>query len=169
MKYRKKPVEIEAIQLTEDNVVEVLTFCNRDEIVASNEDGTISIKTLEGTMLASINDYIIRGVKGELYPCKPDIFEVTYDKVEDAVTLPADGHRIVSFSEPIANLVEWLQADPQVKLVNVNNEYKSVHFEVEYNQELIGRPGILGSSITIYEGTVIHREQGIYRTEHIYE
>lgn len=169
MKYRKKPVEIEAIQLTTDNVVEVLTFCNRDEIVASNEDGTISIKTLEGVMLASINDYIIRGVKGELYPCKPDIFEATYDKVEDAVALPVDGQLTISFLEPVSNIAEWLQADPQVNLVEVNNERKSVHFEVEYNQELTRRPDLLGSSFTIYEGTTIIREQGIYRTERDYE
>lgn len=81
MKYRKKPVEIEAMQLTEDNTTEVLTFCNAKDIVASNDDGTISIRTLEGTMTASIGDYIIRGVKGEYYPCKPDIFEATYDPV----------------------------------------------------------------------------------------
>lgn len=169
MKYRKKPVEIEAMQLTADNVVDVLTFCNRDEIVASNEDGTISIKTLEGVMLASINDYIIRGVKGELYPCKPDIFEATYDKVEDAVALPVDGQITINFLEPVSNIAEWLQADPQVKLVEVNNERKSVHFEVEYNQELTRRPDLLGASFTIYEGTTIIREQGIYRTERDYE
>ena len=82
MKYRKKPVEVEAIQLTKDNMIEVLSFCNSNDIVASNEDGQLSIRTLEGTMIASVNDYIIRGVKGEIYPCKPDIFEQTYDKVE---------------------------------------------------------------------------------------
>lgn len=80
MKYRKKPVEIEAIQLTKENTCEVLTFCNRSgDIVASNDDGTVSIKTLEGTMVANIEDYVIRGVAGEFYPCKPDIFEATYD------------------------------------------------------------------------------------------
>lgn len=82
-KYAKKPVVIEAIQLSQYNTVEVLTFCNNSEIIASNEDGTISIKTLEGTMTASIGDYIIKGVKGEFYPCKPDIFEQTYERIND--------------------------------------------------------------------------------------
>lgn len=82
-KFRKKPVIIEAIQLTKDNVVDALSFCNNDgNIVASNEDETsISISTLEGTMMANIGDYIIKGVKGEFYPCKSDIFEQTYEEV----------------------------------------------------------------------------------------
>ena len=83
-KYRKKPVVIEAIQLIKENVVEVLSFCNSSgNIVASNEDEMgISILTLEGTMTANIGDYIIKGVKGEFYPCKPDIFEQTYEEVD---------------------------------------------------------------------------------------
>lgn len=83
-KFRKKPVVIEAIQLTEDNAIDVLTFCNNTgNIVASNEDEMgISILTLEGTMIANTGDYIIRGVKGEFYPCKPDIFEQTYEEVD---------------------------------------------------------------------------------------
>ena len=84
-KFRKKPVVIEAIQLTKENVVEVLSFCNSSgNIVASNEDEMgISILTLEGTMTANTGDYIIKGVKGEFYPCKPDIFEQTYEEVDD--------------------------------------------------------------------------------------
>lgn len=83
-KFRKKPVVIEAIQLTKENVVDVLSFCNSSgNIVASNEDEMgISILTLEGTMTANTGDYIIKGVKGEFYPCKPDIFEQTYEEVE---------------------------------------------------------------------------------------
>lgn len=83
MRYRKKPVEIEAIQLTQDNMIEVLTFCNHENIIASSEGSSISIKTLEGTMVGNIGDYIIKGVAGEFYPCKPDIFEATYDKIEN--------------------------------------------------------------------------------------
>lgn len=83
-KFRKKPVVIEAIQLTKENVVEVLSFCNSSgNIVASNEDEMgISILTLKGTMTANTGDYIIKGVKGEFYPCKPDIFEQTYEEVD---------------------------------------------------------------------------------------
>ena len=81
MQYRKKPVVIDAIQL--DN--------NQSQIIAWIEslpegsyevrfcgDGTLTIPTLEGEMTAQQGDWLIRGVKGELYPCKPDIFEATY-------------------------------------------------------------------------------------------
>ena len=92
MKYRKKPVVIEAFQIT-------------PETRASNEDwpvwlhqawqknfdepgafyplaGALVITTLEGTHVVSLDDYIIQGIKGELYPCKPDIFASTYEPVE---------------------------------------------------------------------------------------
>lgn len=76
MRYRKKPVEIQAVHWTGDNLHAIGDFCG-DHIVFNN-DG-LWIKTLEGPMHASINDYIIRGVKGEFYACKPDIFEMTYE------------------------------------------------------------------------------------------
>jgi hypothetical protein len=79
MKYRKKPVEIEAIQWTGDNLVEISQFMTNGRYDSKTQ--TIQIETLEGTMSANIGDYIIKGVKGEFYPCKPDIFEQTYDKV----------------------------------------------------------------------------------------
>ena len=81
--YTKIPVTIEAIQLTKDNYKEVLDFCNAKEKNADcNVDGSdFLILTLEGTMHASIGDYIIKGVKGEFYPCKPDIFEQTYKEI----------------------------------------------------------------------------------------
>lgn len=85
MKFRKKPVEIEAMRLpTENHLVESFhRWC--DEVGfrnwASGGNGTIEIETLEGTMVAQGGDYIIRGVKGEFYPCKPDIFEATYEQV----------------------------------------------------------------------------------------
>jgi len=77
MKYRKKPVEIDAIQWTGDNKLEIFDFCNMSYIT----DQELRIQTLEGSMIASINDYIIKGVMGEFYPCKPDIFEMTYEKI----------------------------------------------------------------------------------------
>lgn len=88
-KYRKKPVIIEAFQWTGDErqteetewIIEQIkegniTFVNGDCL-------EMEIKTLEGTMRAIPNDYIIKGVKGEIYPCKPDIFEATYEPVGD--------------------------------------------------------------------------------------
>lgn len=78
-KYRKKPVVIEAIQWTGKNMLEVRKFAGPD---VSFFNGGVYINTLEGTHRASRGDFIIKGVHGEFYPCKPDIFEKTYDYVE---------------------------------------------------------------------------------------
>lgn len=85
-KYRKKPVEINAAQLVPGNEDTLLTFMNETgcpfEIVG--EPGgpmEMVIHTLEGDMHASEGDWIIQGVQGEFYPCKPDIFAATYDEV----------------------------------------------------------------------------------------
>ena len=84
MKYKKKPVIIEAIQFedTAERICELSEFMG--EVRVNYEDKNnpyIPIETLEGTMRASVGDYIIKGVNGEFYPCKPDIFERTYEKV----------------------------------------------------------------------------------------
>ena len=81
MKFRKKPVVIDAIQWTEDNYEEICQFA-KGILIDPLGDGKLKIPTLEGNHIASINDWIIKGVKGELYPCKPDIFEQTYEPVE---------------------------------------------------------------------------------------
>ena len=78
-KYRKKPVVIEAVQWIGNNLSEIETFIGRS---VKNKETTIVIRTLEGDMEASIGDYIIKGVNGEFYPCKPDIFLATYEEVE---------------------------------------------------------------------------------------
>ena len=90
MKFRKRPVVVEAIQLVESNPVEVIDFIGRERIASSSWEGrpeeavlTIGIRTLEGVMTASLGDWIIRGVAGEVYPCKPEIFEQTYEPVEE--------------------------------------------------------------------------------------
>lgn len=75
--YRKKPVVIEAIQFT-GNFDEIENFVGGD---AEFRDGGLVVATLEGPLRANPNDYIIKGVKGEFYPCKPDIFEATYEPV----------------------------------------------------------------------------------------
>lgn len=86
-KYRKKPVVIEAVQFdgTEESVVAVLAMQRQSKGIGflRVDAGDLLIPTLEGTMRASVGDYVIRGVQGELYPCKPDIFEQTYDLVEE--------------------------------------------------------------------------------------
>lgn len=91
-KFRKKPVIIEAIKFETDNEAgdinmnEIIDWINQgkneNERYKAWHDGTnIHIETLEGTMRADCFDWIIKGVKGEFYPCKPDIFEETYEKV----------------------------------------------------------------------------------------
>lgn len=84
MKYRKKPVVIEAVQWNGRNASDILFFAGFDKKnIGDLYDGMpIVIHTLEGDMTANIGDYIIKGVNGEFYPCKPDIFEKTYEKVE---------------------------------------------------------------------------------------
>lgn len=88
-KYRKIPVVIEAVQWTGDNIKEIYDFTlndknNRSITITDNPEKAIYIETLEGTMKASEGDYIIKGVQGEIYPCKPNIFEQTYEEVKDA-------------------------------------------------------------------------------------
>ncbi len=96
MKYRKIPVVIEAIQWTGDNQREMFDFLTNyektdDYMSASGEHfvidhnavkGGLIIKTLEGNHVANIGDYIIKGIAGEFYPCKPDIFKDTYEVAE---------------------------------------------------------------------------------------
>lgn len=91
-KYRKKPVVVDALQWTGSNLSEVKEFVG-DKLIYSIMDAAwevgkgrprvlMKIKTLEGEMFCSDNDYIIKGVNGEFYPCKPDIFEKTYEEVK---------------------------------------------------------------------------------------
>lgn len=89
--YKKKPVIIEAIQWTGDNIKEIEKFClgnaffdvigyKNDEIAEIYE---LTISTLEGTMISLVGDFIIKGIKGEFYPCKADIFEQSYEIVSE--------------------------------------------------------------------------------------
>ena len=89
-KYRKRPVIIEAIEWTGQNYVEARQFTRPDlnpgvfstqDISSDPTRVQLKIKTLEGVMTAEPGDYIIKGVNGEFYPCKPDIFEKTYEAV----------------------------------------------------------------------------------------
>ena len=78
-RFRKKPVEVEAVQLTPFSIGLVEEFVGGD--AGSSPEGGLVIATLEGAMHASIGDWIIKGVQGEFYPCRPDIFEATYEAV----------------------------------------------------------------------------------------
>jgi len=88
MKYKTKPCEVEAIvaQSGYSNLNEILAFVGEDNLcpIERNPNYILKIKTLEGNMSISYGDYIIKGLKGEFYPCKPDIFEMKYElKITD--------------------------------------------------------------------------------------
>ena len=100
MKYRKKPVVIEAFQMTKERRQDnrdwpewlhrawnkewkAIGAVNCEDWANSHGDGRLIINTLEGPLIVSWGDFIIQGVKGELYPCKPDIFEATYEPVNE--------------------------------------------------------------------------------------
>ena len=105
-KYRKKPVIIEAIQWTGKNLIEVSAFINNESYAEALKEYDrcfpdklcrdvhkdiikregFCIETLEGNMKGKIGDYIIKGVNGEFYPCKPDIFAKTYEEVTEQLT-----------------------------------------------------------------------------------
>ena len=94
MKYRKKPVVIEALQWTGTNLEEIKSFVGEQLEYDINDTAwevgkaapyvLMKIHTLEGDMEASVGDYIIKGVNNEFYPCKPDVFAKTYEPVEEA-------------------------------------------------------------------------------------
>lgn len=79
-KFRKKPVGIEAVQFNGENHNEVIAFTNGNAMQRKGMQHLV-IPTLEGEMRADKGDWIIKGVQGEFYPCKPDIFEKTYEPV----------------------------------------------------------------------------------------
>lgn len=84
-KYKKKPVIIDAMKFTWDNYPEVRSWMQDLGAIDSHfgkSGKDMIIKTLEGNMIAANGDWIIRGIKGEFYPCKPDIFDATYESVE---------------------------------------------------------------------------------------
>ncbi len=77
--FRKKPVVIQAQKFTGGNHLAIIAWITNHKQHAYIKDGCIVINTLEGAMTADVGDYIIKGVKDEFYPCKPDIFHMTYE------------------------------------------------------------------------------------------
>lgn len=121
MKFKKKPVVIDAIQWTGDNLREVICFTDGPPDVRSNHASMkwedycdlvksegLKIFTLEGKMSASVGDWIIRGVEGEHYPCKPDIFAKTYEPAEQTYLQQDQGLEPVEYFElnDVAKLTE---------------------------------------------------------------
>lgn len=88
-KFRKKPVVVDAVQWKPDKMLlkEIIDFgggslASMRSVSIGRKGDNLIVKTLEGDMIASPGDWIIKGVNGELYPCKPDIFEKTYEPIE---------------------------------------------------------------------------------------
>ena len=80
MKYRKKPVVVEAVRWTGENREEIIDFCEENDLWSSDRK-VLFIDGIDDIMYARIGDYIIKGVNGEFYPCKPDAFAKTYERV----------------------------------------------------------------------------------------
>lgn len=121
-KYRKKPVIVEAIQLIDNDEIlaKISSFMGKAIMIDhSKRPITLNIETLEGTMIATEYDYIIKGVNGEFYPCKPDIFEKTYEKAETGYA------GTDKLSEDIPKGTYWI-GDNQGELVNFNGMEKVI-------------------------------------------
>lgn len=82
--YKTKPCEIQAVQWTGDNYDEIREFAGEH---VANLGYELSILTLEGVMIASKDDYIIKGLRGEFYPCKPDVFHKKYEEIKKGIEI----------------------------------------------------------------------------------
>lgn len=84
---RKRPVEVQAVLWTGDNINTIWDWAGADKVYGPTEKNPTSliISTLEGDMLALLGDWIVRGVFGEFYPCKPDVFDATYVDITDVL------------------------------------------------------------------------------------
>ena len=133
--YRKKPVVIEAIQFNGKNAEEIEQWSNNNVKAGPVSEDTLTrayleIETLEGTMTAQPNDYVIKGVNGEFYPCKPDIFEKTYDS------------EVTTFKERLIKEQEELN-DKLVKLYEFGSTEKFKEIDPVHKQLLVIQSGAM--------------------------
>ena len=133
--YRKKPVVIEAIQFNGKNAEEIEQWSNNNVKAGPVSEDTLTrayleIETLEGTMTAQPDDYIIKGVNGEFYPCKPDIFEKTYDS------------EVTTFKERLIKEQEELN-DKLVKLYEFGSTEKFKEIDPVHKQLLVIQSGAM--------------------------
>lgn len=120
-KYRKKPVIIEAVIWTGNNIDEVKKLAKNatDNFIFDNND--LFIETLEGNMKVSVGDYIIKGVEGEFYPCKHGIFKETYETVSmvsdnDRTTVPMSQYRkLENKNKKLRNTINRLKKELEVE------------------------------------------------------
>ncbi len=139
-KYRKKPVTIEAIQYKGNNPTEIHDFVRKH--MFRDIDGNLSIHTLEGDMKASIGDYIIRGVDGEFYPCKPDIFKKTYEKINiqpnnSTVNKQELAYRFLELPYLIKNVNDDLKSINNIQCIKDFDKFLELH-----NKEILRLQGL---------------------------
>jgi hypothetical protein len=146
--YRKKPVVIEAVQFDGTNAEEIFKSFYRPTDEPWTGDGTIKIRTLEGVLEASAGDFIIRGVKGELYPCKPDIFEKTYEAVE------ATGCAMPN-QFGFAFALQLLKAGKKVRRFGWNGKGMHLAYMPGY-PEGVPANGAAAAALGVPEGEIIH-------------
>ncbi|HFQ8210156.1 TPA: hypothetical protein ACKOIW_001282 [Clostridioides difficile] len=150
-KFKKKPVEVEAFRLGYDIEPEWFIgnsrVCNFMEEKCINGHVSCGLETLEGTMRANKGDYIIQGVKGEIYPCKADIFEITYQKVEYTATIEnltnyaenlEQRHRCVDKDNNKKNKLEF-SAKLELDTKDFHKNIENVTKEIETLDEAIDR------------------------------
>ena len=120
-KYRKRPVIVEAVIWTGNNIDEVKELAKNAVEHIIFVDNNLYIETLEGNMNVSIGDYIIKGIAGEFYPCKPDIFKETYETVSmvsdnDRTTVPMSEYRkLENKNKKLRNTINRLKRELEVE------------------------------------------------------
>lgn len=124
-KYSSKAVNIEAVELTKDNVDELSKWCGGRPVEmkdALDEEKTfvgLNIPTLEGTMRASEGDFIIKGLRGEFYPCKPDVFHAKYEELVVPDPVEVDSELVIEREDVFESL------DPGVREARVGDSLRS--------------------------------------------
>ena len=135
-KFVKKPVVIEAIQYNGINITEIESFVGAKlpTVWLSVEDTQLIIPTLEGDMKVSKGDYVIKGIKGEFYPCKPDVFKSTYNVVEDNNGILSEGEKRVRttfnvLSLETVDIAKQLMAEAINLLSRDQNDVASYYYD----------------------------------------
>ena len=140
-KFVKKPVVIEAIQYNGINITEIESFVGAKlpTVWLSVEDTQLVIPTLEGDMKVSKGDYVIKGIKGEFYPCKPDVFKSTYNVVEDNNGILSEGEKRVRttfnvLSLATVDIAKQLMAEAINLLSRDQNDVASYYYDSNTTQ-----------------------------------
>lgn len=137
-KFRKKSIVIEAIQFTGTNSGELHEFSNGAIQEPVGKD-YMEIETLEGVMRVSLNDYVIKGINGEFYPCKPDIFDKTYEKADTEKTfmeqLQADASDLLEKTAKLSDLIHSQEFKDTIRTEEQNSKLISSLVSMAYDFE----------------------------------